>query len=76
VDGRGSIPGSDFSVFHSVQAGSGDHSASYAMSMGSFPGLKRPTLEADDLSSSIAYVKNVELYLHSPALLRSLMLDL
>jgi hypothetical protein len=43
LDGLGSIPsrGRDFSLHHSVDAGSGAHPASYTMSIkGSFPGNK------------------------------------
>jgi hypothetical protein len=38
----------DFSIFHSVQAGSGAHPASCLVDMGGFSsGVKQPELEAD-----------------------------
>jgi hypothetical protein len=49
----------DFSVFHSVQTGSGVHSAPYAMGIGrNFPGVKRLWREAVNLPLSMAEVEN------------------
>jgi hypothetical protein len=54
LDGRGSILGRDkiSSLLHSVQTGSGAHSASYST------GVKRPGREGDHSPPSIAEVKN------------------
>jgi hypothetical protein len=47
-----------FSLHHRVQKGSGAHPASYPMgSRGSFPGVKRPGLEADYSPPSSAKIK-------------------
>jgi hypothetical protein len=49
----------DFSLLHSVQAGSGAHTASYPMGIGgSFTGGKRQGREADRSPPSSAEVKN------------------
>ena len=51
-----------------VQTGPGAHPASYAMSTGSFPGVKRPGRGVDHPAPSSAGVKErVELYLYSPS---------
>jgi hypothetical protein len=57
----------NFSLHHPVQTGSGVYPASYPMgTRGSFPGVRRPGLEADHSPSSSAEVKEcVELYLNS-----------
>jgi hypothetical protein len=79
LDGRGSILGGErnFSVLHSVKTGPGAHPASYPMCIGvPFPGIKRPGREADNRSPpSSADVKIVELYLHSPLCLHSVVLN-
>jgi hypothetical protein len=58
----------NFSLHHRVQTGSEAHPASYPLGIRvSFPGVKRPGREADNLPPSSAEVKVcVELYLHSP----------
>jgi hypothetical protein len=49
----------DVSLLHSIQTGSGFHPASYPVGTGgSFPGVKRPRLEADHSSSFSAEVNN------------------
>ena len=51
-----------------VQAGSGAYPASYTMSSGSFPGVKRPGRGVDNPPASSAEVKErVELYLYCPS---------
>ena len=61
---RASNPGARFS--EPVQTGSGAHPASYTMSTGSFPGVKRPRRGVDHPPPYSAEVKvKVELYLYS-----------
>jgi hypothetical protein len=43
LDGRGSIPGRDFSLLHNVQTVSGAHSSYRMSTSGSFPRGKAPT---------------------------------
>jgi hypothetical protein len=51
-----------------VLTGPGNHSASYTMGTGSFPGLKRPGRGVDHLPTSTIEVKQrIELYLYSPS---------
>jgi len=69
VDDRGFEFGQgNFSIHHSVQAGSGAHSTSYIMDNGDlFLGVKRPVLDADHSPPSSAEAKEcVLLYLHFP----------
>ena len=50
-----------------VQTGPGAHPASYTISTGSFPGVKRPVRGVDHSPPSSAEVTaSVELYLYSP----------
>jgi hypothetical protein len=61
LDSRGLIPGRGkrFSVFHSVQTGSGTHPASYTMFTWALSmGVKWPGREADHSPPSSAEVKN------------------
>jgi hypothetical protein len=54
--------------FSSVQTGLGNHAASYKMSTGSFPGVKRPGRGVNHPPPSSAEVKErVEIYLYSPS---------
>ena len=55
-----------FSVL--VHTGPGNHSASYTMGTGTFPGLKRPGRGVEHLPTSTIEVKErIELYLYSPS---------
>jgi hypothetical protein len=67
----------NFSLRSHVQTRSVAHPASYPMGSGGyFPGIKRPECEAGHLPLSSADVKEgVELYLHSPKCLHSVMLN-
>jgi hypothetical protein len=59
----------NFSPHHRVQTGSGAHPASYSTgTRGSFPGVKRPTREADNSSPSSAKVKNAWNCTSTPAI--------
>jgi len=58
--------GARFSV--PIQIGPGTHSASYTMSTGSFPGVKRSERGVDHPTPSSAKVEaSVQLYLYSPS---------
>jgi hypothetical protein len=67
----------NFSLHHRVQNGSGVHPASYPMGTRALSlGVKRPGRDADHSPPSIAEVKVcVELYLHSPLRLHSVVLS-
>jgi hypothetical protein len=55
---RFQVGAGNFSLHHRVQNGSGAHPASYPVgNRGSFPGVKRPGLEADHSPPSSAEVK-------------------
>jgi hypothetical protein len=63
----------DSSLFHRLQTGSGTHPASYPMGT---PRVKPPAHEADRSTLSSTEVKEcMELYLHSPICLHSVVLS-
>jgi hypothetical protein len=66
----------NFSLRHHVQAGSGAHPASYPVGIGgNYLGVKQSGREADHLPPSSTEVKEcVELYIHSPIRLHSMVL--
>jgi hypothetical protein len=69
LDGQGSILSRAiyFSLFHSVQIGSGAHPDSYTMGTGgSFPEVKQPRSEADHSPPTKQRSRIVDLYLQSP----------
>jgi hypothetical protein len=72
LEGRSSIPGKGktFSLLHSVQSGSGTHSASYPVGTGDKEGRAvKPTTYLHLVMSIMA-----ELYLHSPTCLHGIVL--
>jgi hypothetical protein len=61
------LVGSEFSLLHLVQTGSGVHPASYPMGTGSsFPRVKQPGPEADHSPPASSEVKNVWIYTSTP----------
>jgi hypothetical protein len=67
-NGQSSSPGCSKIFLHSVQTGSGTHSASYPLGTGGAisPGAKRPGLEANHSPPSSAKVKNTWIYTSIP----------
>jgi hypothetical protein len=73
--GIDSRQGHDFSLLHSIQTGSGTHTASYPMNTGHLsPGVKRPGREGDHLQL-VQRLRVVEPYLHSPICLHGIVLN-
>jgi hypothetical protein len=59
--------GSEFSLLHVVQSGSGAHRTSYAMGTGGFfPGGKAEEGEADHSPAASAKVKKMRIYTSTP----------
>jgi hypothetical protein len=78
LDGRGSIldRGIYFHVLHSIHTGSGPHPASYLIGAWHyFAGVKWPERETDQHLHLVPRSRMVELYLHSPAYVNSLVLN-
>jgi hypothetical protein len=72
------IPGQEFSLLQVVHTGSGAQPTSYPMGItGALsPGVKRQGREADHSPPTSAEVKkNVDLYIHSPIRLHSVVLN-
>jgi hypothetical protein len=67
----------EFSLLHIVQTGSGVHPTSYRMGTGGpYLGVKWPGSEADHSPPTSAEVKkNVDVYIHSPKCLHSVVLN-
>jgi hypothetical protein len=68
-----SLQGQYFFLLHSAQTGSGAHPASYPMGTeGFYLGVKRQGREANHLPPLVPGSRMVELYLHSPICLHSM----
>jgi hypothetical protein len=65
---RESIPGGGVRFYATVQTGPGAHPASYTMSTGSFPGVKRPKRGANRLICLAPKLKKELSYTSTPSL--------